>query len=76
MKLTISKTPVTKAKCKMRFLGFLIDIQSLKIYKKKPYINKLLAKLKRDINFQGAKTSLKTIIKNLGKIVTNSYRED
>lgn len=32
IKLTISKTAVTKAKCKMGFLGFLIDIQSLKYY--------------------------------------------
>ncbi|CAB3240711.1 unnamed protein product [Arctia plantaginis] len=37
-----------------------------KTEKEMPTINKLLAKLKRDINFRGAKTSLKTIVKNLG----------
>lgn len=37
-----------------------------KTEKEMPTINKLLAKLKRDINFLGAKTSLKTIVKNLG----------
>lgn len=45
IKLTISKTAVTKAKCKMGFLGFLIDIQSLKyLYAEwiKKKINKLL----------------------------------
>lgn len=31
-----------------------------------PTINKLLAKLKQDVNFQGAKTSLQAIVKNLG----------
>ncbi|KAF9821303.1 hypothetical protein SFRURICE_005769 [Spodoptera frugiperda] len=37
-----------------------------KTEKEMPTMNKLLAKLKRDINYQGCSTSLRTIVENLG----------